>query len=802
MKVLRYSLFILLAIVLLCLVAGYFFVSSSSPVYSGELQAAAVSDRVEVLYDTYGVPHIYGADDHDVYFALGYVHARDRLFQMEMIRRVAEGRLAETFGHDLLKADMLFRTLGIHRHSEKAAKTYFSNMDQPWKKAADAYLAGINHFVETGETPIEFTLLGLEKQPFSHAFLFDVSGYMAFGFAEGLKEEPVVHKIAALYGDDYLRDLDLNLGGNQTKIPWHFTQQAEAQTAFTTTIEEIIHSLPVSLFIGSNGWVIGPQRSASGKVLFANDPHIGFGQPSVWYEAHLETPEFTLYGNHLAGFPFAPIGHTRSHAIGLTMFENDDTHFYIEKSNPDAPEQVWVNDHWENLDIREEVIHIKDGADTTLTVKISRHGPLVNHLYPPIAETDSVPVALWWSYLHTEPLVLEAAYGLAHSTTMQGVRENVAKISAPGLNVMYGDTAGNIAWWTTGHLIRYASHVNTKLFLDGASGNDEPLEVLPFSLHPQSENPPTGYVYSANNQPEAVDGFLIPGYYVPENRAQRIMNLLDGKPVWTASEVRDMAKDDTGPYPAMLRNILPLIDTENQSSANAKAAVDILEKWDGSHGLEETGPTLFYKLTNRIMYLAMADEIGEKDYRTVATAHLMKRTLAFFLVNDSSLWWDNIQTKDVKENRSGIVNQAFTDALAELEEMFGNDIQTWQWKQIHTVTHEHPMGKVAPLDKFLNVGPYPVAGGQEVINNTGFSNTPTGMYPAKMGPSRRAVIDFADLEHGQTILPTGQSGNPMSPHYSDQAELYVRGEYRTMLLNRSEIEKDQKHQLIFSPSLR
>lgn len=794
MKMLRYSLFAILAIVLVCIAGGYLFVSSTSPEYDGAFATSTITDPVDIFYDDFGVPHIYGQNEADVYFALGYVHAKDRLFQMELIRRVAEGRLAETFGPDLIKADLLFRTLGIHQHSAIAAKKFHSEPAQPWKEAATAYLNGVNAFVETGETPLEYTILGLEKQPFTIEFLYDVSGYMAFGFAEGLKEEPLVNKILQLYGEDYLRDLDLNLQGNQAKIPWHFGDSSAQTPSLAASIDEVLNLLPIGTFIGSNAWVLSPQKSASGKVIFANDPHIGYGQPAVWYEAHIETPDFMLYGNHLAGFPFAPIGHTRSHAIGLTMFENDDTHLYREKVNPENDNQVWVNDHWENLTIREEVIHVKGKEDTTIQVKISRHGPIVNQLYAPIAEVDSMPVSLWWSYLQTEPRVLEGAYGFAHAHSMEELKESVAIVHAPGLNVMYGDTAGNIAWWTTGHLVKYADHVNTKRVLDGASGEDEPMEVLPFALHPQSENPPTGYVYSANNQPEAVDGFLIPGYYVPEIRARRITNLLDHQSVWSAEEVRDMANDDTTPtYPEILKTILPLIDKEKHASAIAQQSIEIMQKWTGSHGLEDIGPTLFYKLTNRMMYLAMVDELGEKDYTAISTTHLIKRSLPYFLANDSSLWWDNMLTQDLKESRAEICNQAFSEALTELEEMLGNEVSEWKWAKIHTVEHEHPLGKQPPLDKLFNVGPFPIAGGQEVINNTGFSNSPSGMYKAKMGPSRRAVIDFADLEHAQTILPTGQSGNPMSPHYSDQAEMYVRGEYRTMLINRKEIEEKQKY---------
>lgn len=788
----------ILILLVCCAGGGYVYLSQTAPQYEGTLQIAGLHDSVEVVFDTYGVPHIYGSNEEDVYFALGYVHAQDRLFQMEIVRRVAQGKLSEILGPDLIDADILFRTLSLHENSIESAKAFLSSREKPFQKAALAYLDGVNQYIEHGDTPIEFNILGIEKEPFTPENIFDITGYMAFGFAEGLREEPIVNKIHSLYGMDYLMDLDLNLEHQQTRIPWLPRDTAASSPSLAARVNKVMEKFPLGPLIGSNAWVISEERSASGKVLFANDPHIGYSQPAVWYEAHLEAPGFSFYGNFLAGFPFAPIGHTRRHAIGLTMLENDDIQFYRERQNPQNPDQIWRADHWEDLKIREEIIHVKGENDTTIRVRSSLHGPVINDAYPLIEAEETEPVALAWVF-HKQPSgVLEASYGLAHGNSMEEIRKEVAKIHAPGLNVMYGDIEGNIAWYTTGLLAKYPDHVNTKLILDGASGEDEPLKYFTFDEHPQVENPPSGYVYSANNQPDPIDGYLLPGYYTPHFRATRIMSLIDAKPVWSAEEVREMVKDDTGPYPRVLAEILPLVKMDQQTSPQAARAMELMNSWTGSHQLEDIGPTLYYKFINRILYYLLADELGDEDYLAFATTHLMKRSIPFLMANPDSPWWDN-KTTEEKETREQIVNKAFGEALAQLSEMLGDDISQWRWSRIHTLEHEHLIGRVEPMDKVFNVGPFPIAGGQEVINNTGFRNRPDGQFEVYMGPSRRAVIDFGDLSHAQTILPTGQSGNPMSPHYSDQAEMYARGEYRTMWLEEGDVRANQKHQLWLVP---
>ncbi|MEO6167434.1 MAG: penicillin acylase family protein, partial [Chitinophagales bacterium] len=329
MKALKWILITVFGVILIVTLIGYFYLQSTKPVYKGEQTVKGLKEQVRVLYDDFGIPHIYAANEPDAFFALGYVHAQDRLFQMELLRRVGSGRLSEIFGKEMIEVDRLFRTLGTEDAAKKSAAAFLSSDTAAYQKNALAYLAGINQYIEKGKTPVEFQLLGIEKQKFTPEDIYRIVGYMSFNFAEALRSDPIFQKIKDQLGTAYLKDIAKEYQSGSFKIPIH--EQDTAITNISKAITIIFNQLPVAPWIGSNGWVLASSRSASGKVLFANDTHIGYSQPSVWYEAHLEAPRYSFYGNFLAGVPFAVIGHSKFASWGLTMFENDDMDIFREK---------------------------------------------------------------------------------------------------------------------------------------------------------------------------------------------------------------------------------------------------------------------------------------------------------------------------------------------------------------------------------------------------------------------------------------------------------------------------------------
>jgi penicillin amidase len=747
MKILKRILFGIIALALLIAVAVYIYLNSTKPTYSGELTLEGLQKPVEVLYDDYGVPHIYAQNDEDAYYALGYVHAQDRLFQMEMIRRAAGGRLSEILGPDLLKTDKLFRTLGINKFAEAHAQKFLQADTSGFQRAALAYQKGINEFVRTGQTPLEFSIIGIPKTEFEPKDIYLAVGFMSFGFAEGLRADPVLEKIKTELGADYLKDLAVETPANAVRIQ-NFDGKGKVKTtdSLIAFFDEALNKIPVPLWQGSNGWAIAGDRTASGKPILSNDTHIGFAQPAVWYEAHLEYPGYRFYGHHIAGIPFGLLGQNHFAGWGLTMFENDDTDFFYEETNDNG--QVKYKGEWVDITFRKEIIKVKGELDVELTIPATPHGNVISGIIEFTDETK--PVSLWWLLNHETNHALQAAYQLNHSQNFSEAEKAASLFSAPGLNLMYADAHGNIAWWAVAKLPIRPKHVASKFFLDGASGNDEYLGFYDFSKNPHAVNPPWGYVYSANNQPDSVDGVLYPGYYYPRSRAGRIVELISQDKKWTVEDIQTLDLDVTSHMHADIAHELAAI-LKSVNKSEYSVIVEALASWKGDHGADQIAPSIYNNLLSQVMRLAMADEITDKAFESLAATSILKNTYEQFIKNENSPWWDNRQTDD-KETRAQIIEQAAHKTIELLTKTSGNNPNEWTWGKIHTLTHKHAFDAVKPLKGFFNVGPFTVSGGSEVINNLHYKLDTTGYFPVDGGPALRKITDFSNVETGITVF--------------------------------------------------
>ncbi|MEG2100542.1 MAG: penicillin acylase family protein [Flavobacterium sp.] len=782
----RFKKFLLVLLVLIVVIGiglcAYIF--HLKPKYEGELQLKNLQKETTVYFDEYGVPHIYADSEKDAMTALGYVHAQERLWQMELLRRIAPGRLSEIFGSVALKNDKFFSGIGIEEASAKAISKLDKNSVS--YKLTQAYLDGINQYLDEGTTPIEFTLVGVKKQKFTINDVYNIFGYMSFSFAMAQKTDPLLTDIRNRYGVAYLKDLGIEGEFNTTQIK-SSKENIEEYTAISKSITALLDQSPIPPFVGSNSWVAGPNKTKSGKVIFANDPHIGFSQPATWYEAHIVTPEHELYGCYLAGTPFPLLAHNREYAYGLTMFENDDIDFYQEKNKTGDLNQYQTPTGFAAYEVRKKTIKVKDTSDVILTIKSSRHGPIMNDLLDRLDKKS--PIAMLWTYTQQPIQILDAVYGLSHAKNKEEFRKATELVAAPGLNVMYGDAKGNVAWWATGKLYKHNKGVNTHLILDGSTGKEDIVEYLDFSKNPSAKNPKWGYVYSANNQPEAIDGYLYPGYYLPEDRAKRISGLMDAKSDWDKEAISKMIYDNTSDVAVeTVKNLISNIDL-NTISAEEKEAVNVLKSWKGTTNLEDVAPTIYNKWVYLYLKNTFEDEMGEDNFNLFLGISIGKQVIANQIKNENSVWWDNVKTKNVKETRKDIVAKSFHETVTSLQKQLGNTVADWKWEKVHTVEHEHPLGKVAALRGLFNVGPFGSPGSNEVINNLFFGLTNEGKYYVKGGPSTRRIVDFSDIENSWSILPTGQSGNPFSKYYSDQAEMYNEGKFRKMKLNKDEIVK-------------
>ena len=798
MKFFKRLLTVLLVLLILITAGVYIWLRSTRPVYDGTLTLKGLDDKVEIDYDEFGVPHIYAANAHDAYFALGYAQAQERLFQMAMIRRATSGRLSEILGKEFTGIDKMMRTLSIRKSAERNAEHFFKNIDQPFQRQSLAYLEGINSFIENGNLPVEFTLIGFRPEKFTPADIYTAIGYMSLGFTAALEQEPMVNYIHDHLGDEYLVDFgivspDTNnpalAGDNETEILNRMFSSKDFQENF-----------PMPVWNSSNNWALSKERSKSGRVLLANDTHIKYSQPAVWYEAHLNYPGYEMFGYYLPVVPYALMGHNAHYGWGLTIFPFDNMDLYREKQNPENENQYWTSGHWENYRTEKEIIKVKDGDDVVYNVRYTIHGPVLNDAYKNIAQLKDRPVTLWWSATRMVTTALQALYRINNAQDIHSFEEGIKLIDLLGLNVVYGDADDNIAWWAAGKIPKRPPNVNSKLILDGASGKDDVTGYYPFEFNPKSINPPGGFLCTTNNPPPPVNGISIPGYYFPGYRAKRVERLVNSKQKWNAPEMKRIQLDNTSERDTMLvrlilGNSLVFTGTGNSEKTAAKAIAD-LKWWDGSSGRSNVGVTIYNQLVYFILRNMMLDELGEENFKKTVGSVLVRSSLEDLFTDKNSPWWDNINTPDKKETREEIFTVSVKQTIEALTNQFGDDVSKWQWGKVHTLTHIHPIGRKKPFDKVFNVGPFAKAGSNEVIDKESFHYSADGIYPVLSGPAMRLLLDFGDPGHALSIIPTGQSGNIMSPHYADQAEMFVNGEYRTQFMNMSELKKKQVLELI------
>jgi penicillin amidase len=789
---LRKIIFGLVSFVILIIVSAYLFLLAKKPQYQGILASNHLQDSVKVYHDEYGIPHIYANNAEDAYFTLGYLHAQERLFQMEMIKRLASGRLAEVVGEKALKSDKFFRTIGISQQAKKAANDFLSSKKSPYQKASWAYIDGINEFIEKGATPLEFHIMGIPKEKFTAEDIYHTIGFMAFGFADGFREDPLFTQVKNQLGVDYLKDI---MPENDAKLI--SVQQPDSALAITASLlaenfSQIFDELPAPMWMGSNGWAIAGDKTKTGKPMLANDTHIGYSQPSVWFDAHIEYPGFRFYGQHAAGIPFGVLGHNEHLGWGFTMFENDDVDLFTEEIKDD---KYLFKNEWHSLNSRTEIIKVKGSEEVSLKVDATHHGPIVNNIFDELDSSNN-PISVWWAYTQFSSTVVGALYDLNHAENIDHAAEAASKIPAPGLNLMYADDE-NIAWWALAKIPIRPDHVNSKLIMDGISGNDDYLGYYPFSKNPHNINPESGIVYTTNNQPDSVDGVSYPGYYRPKDRAIRVKNLLSQDKKWDIANHQIVQLDITSPTdPGTAKALGELI---KNIDGDYQWIIDQLMNWDGSHTMESLEPGLYYTLLSQIFYHAIGDEMGYEDYKKISNSAAMRGSFLHFIENEKSIWWDDINTEGV-ESRNDIIHQAVIKSLNLLADNYGDDFEKWEWSKMHQLTHKHPLAAVKPLDKIFNVGPFPIEGGLELPNNQKFKLDTTGVYQVDAGAAIRWVVDFDDIENSVGILPTGQSGNLMSDHYDDQAQMFVDGNYRKQMMNKDEIINSSRNLLILKPS--
>lgn len=754
----------MLGLSLLTLGVAALYLNNKQPMRDGVLPLAGLSAPVEVRYDDQGVPHIRAENETDLYRALGYVQAQDRLFQMELLRRLARGELAELFGRDLLDRDRLFRTLRLREQA--AARVEAADRGAPYWLALQAYLDGINQFQANRPLPLEFDLLGIEPRPFTPEDSFSVIGYMAWSFAQGLRTEPALTWIRDNLGRDHLEIFELpsvaahRIPGTLVADDWDALQQLSLLASRSPGGD----GLPQ--FEGSNAWAIAGSRTASGLPLLAGDPHIRFSLPQVWFQAHLSMPGFELQGQYHALLPFALLGQSAQRGWSLTMLQNDDLDLIVE------PASVPKRSHTEDILIR-------GGDHETITLQEGEYGPWINTALGELA--GPTPIALRWGFYNPDSRILEAFYQLGHAREMFGAREAVRGIDSPGLNVIWADAEGNIAHWTAARLWRRPVISEPHFILDSRLAEADAPDYRPFSTNPRVENPASGFVLSANQRTDK----RIPGYYNLSDRYQHLLQQLESRSSgWDAAASQQMQLGDRTDYgprtlEPVIRELKPLLQGDEL------ILLQQLARWDGSHGIESREATLFNQLLYQIAHEAMADEMGEPFFQALLGTRAILVAMPNLIADPESPWWDDHHSPQ-KEARADILLRAWDASLAHLREELGRPTQHWRWGAAHTLTFRHPLGGIPLLGSLLNVGSYPAPGAHEMPNNLAQKFSPAP-WPVIYGPSVRFTLDFGLPEQAQIIHPLGQSGVPFNRHYNDQTADYLAGRYRPLYLLEQDI---------------
>ncbi|WP_027592275.1 penicillin acylase family protein [Pseudomonas sp. LAIL14HWK12:I7] len=765
------SLTLLAVVIAVAAGAGYGYVHGKLPQREGEVAIAGLQAPVSVRYDSRGVPHLQAQNEQDLYRALGYVHAQDRLFQMEIMRRLARGELAEVLGEKLVPTDTLFRSLRIR--DQAALMVQRQDRQSPAWQALQAYLEGINSWQASHPKPIEFDLLGITPRPFTAEDTLSIAGYLAYSFAAAFRTEPALTYIRDQLGPQYLKIFDLGwqpegaLAAPLAAADWRSLE------ALARLSHDALSDAAIPQFEGSNAWAVAGSRTRSGKPLLAGDPHISFAVPAVWYEAELSAPGFNLYGYFQALNPFALLGHNRDFGWSLTMFQNDDVDLIAERTNPENTDQVMIDGTWQTLEKTEQTLAVKGEAPVTLSLRRSPHGPIVNEVLGATAGTT--PVAMWWAFLETENPILDGFYQLNRADTLGKMREAAAKVQAPGLNFVWANARGDIGWWAAAQLPIRPEGVNPTFILDGASPQADKLGFYPFSANPQQENPARGYIVSANYQPPSA--VPVPGYYnLPDRGRQLDRHLANPDVKWDTQNSQALQLDtasDHGP-----RTLAPLLATLRSVAEGdeEKELVEQLAAWSGDYPLDSISATLFNQFLYELAFAALHDELGDTWFPVLISTRAIDAALPRLAADAESPWWSTRGANE-RTDRTAIVRIAWQKSVKHLRDTLGSDPASWQWGKAHTLTHNHPLGVKKPLNLLFNVGPFAAPGTHEVPNNLSAKIGPAP-WPVTYGPSTRRLIDFADAGQALTSNPVGQSGVPFDKHYSDQAAGYIEGQYQ------------------------
>ncbi|MCK4560144.1 MAG: penicillin acylase family protein [Calditrichia bacterium] len=779
---------ILLLIVIIVFMGLYILFEASLPEREGEIQITGINSTSEILFDEKGIPQIWAESEEDAWFAVGWLHASDRLFQMELTRRVATGRLSELFGDLTLSFDRKQRLVGHHVIAEKD----ITNLQNPTKRLLASYSAGINKWVDqVPALPFEFQLLNTGFEPWSIKDCLSIISFQTW-FSDDLQnnddffislEKSAGKKRAEQLISPYPREAPKTVPQSGKKIK----DETEIPLKFASILnrDHFVHDYlfagnktPFLMTESSNAWAVSGRKSKSGKTLFASDPHLELSRlPQFWYVVGVHTKDGGLgaIGVTTPGIPLFAMGHNGKIAWAFTAAAIDITDEYIERLNPDNPNEYQVGEQFKSFKKRVEYIKVSgwDEVDT-LEIRSSRHGPVIQD-----GDTSGQVITMRWAGFDFSPSEgLAAGFQIVKSTNFTNFRKCVTSFGALDANWIYADHQGNIGYQLgTPVPIREEGSGHTRMI--GWDNKSEWSGYYELDKTPHAYNPEKGWLASCNNKPDEANlDYSLFGNFADE-RIQRITELLSTSNDFSLKEMKQFQTD--------LKSV-GLIQWKEEAvkilnQMDQKEWVRKLDAWHGNADLDSRETALIETWVVLLKTKTFSDEFGDLTSKFLHKILYRDRNFYRIYMGNEGNWFDDKLTNNRVETRNDIAKKAMEEAMVIVGDR--------TWGDLQTLTMSHPLAAVPILSSFLSLqrGPFPRAGTNGSLNNATSFWDKRDSFVSQGGPSWRFVLDFDNIDLAQMVIPSGQSGNPLSPHFFDFYDLWEGGEYWTVPFTKEKVEE-------------
>ncbi len=784
----------MLLFLILLVIGGYFYIDNLKkaglPDYNENVKIEGLIDKVTVYRDRYGIPHIYAKNEADLYKVTGYITAQDRMWQMDFLRRVTQGRLSEIFGADLLSTDVMLRKLRIPDNSKKLLPTLEKEIRTP----LDYFAEGVNQYLKDNKDnlPLEFKVLGYQPEKWKPENSLNLVGFMAWSLELGYRMEAMLQVLKGKVSEEKINQLlpDFNL--QKSYVYADYKSDVQIDTALVADLEKLSDIMP-DIFTGSNNWVVSGKKSTTGKPIFSNDMHLGLNIPGIWSQIHQNIEgRLNVTGVILPGEPFVVAGHNEHISWGMTNVMLDGADFYLETINPENQAQYKFNGEWKNMEVRKEKIYIK-GEDKPVekVLYFTHRGPI----FTSFDSLATQPVSMHWIG-NEDSREIEALYKLGTAKNWNDFTNAIKGFQSVSQNIAYADTDGNIGIHMTGRLpVRTAPGY---LFLPGDTDKYDWKGYVAFDSLPYEYNPERGFVSSANNK--SIDNkyqYYISEWYDVPYRIKRIRQMLTAKEKLSVDDFKKMLFDHHAVQADEMKPVfIKYIERLKDLNSDEQKALRLLKEWNNTYEKNLAAPLVFDEMFIQLAKNLTRDEMGNEVFSEYQKSMLFsKYLLQYTIANDGSAWCDDVNTEK-KETLGDMIQKSFKETIAKLMKKYG-DFDKIKWGEIHRLELKHPLGKLKVLDIVFGLNRSVKAPGNSNTVNP-FSYSQANPYQSDFGASEKHIFNTANYDESFSVIPTGVSGIPGSKHYCDQTEMYVAGKLHPDYISREKVEKHAVYKAVFS----